>query len=50
MRDTESELLVFYNQARLAAVELSHQPRHKAFNTQSVLPTRYARVMVVQNM
>lgn len=35
--DTEPELDIFYNQIRLLAVELGHQPRHKIFDLQSVL-------------
>ena len=39
--DTEPELAIFYNQARLPAVRLEHQPSHKTFRLQCVLPASY---------
>lgn len=37
----EPEPAVFYNQARLPKEGLGHQPSHKTFNLQFVLPIRY---------
>ena len=48
--DAELELSIFCNQTMLSVVELEHQPSHKTFNLQSVLPEIYAGKMVAPNL
>jgi hypothetical protein len=50
MEDLEPETVSFCNQERLPKEGLGHQPSHKTFNQQFVLPTRYAGVKVVQKL
>jgi hypothetical protein len=40
MEDPEPELAISYNKARLPKEGLWHQPTHKTFDLQCVLPTR----------
>ena len=46
----EPKLTIFYNQARLSAMELERQSSHRTFDLKSVLPAGCARVMVAQNL
>jgi hypothetical protein len=50
MGNTEPELAIFCNRARIVAVRLGNLPSHKTFDLQSVLPIRCAGVMVAQNL
>jgi hypothetical protein len=38
----EPQLSILCNQAKLPAVEVGQQPRHKTFDLASILPARYA--------
>lgn len=40
--DTEPELTIFCNQVSLPVDRLGHQPSHRIFDLQSILPTRCA--------
>lgn len=46
MEDTEPEVVIFYNQARLPVVRMGQQPRDKIFDLQSGLPARCDGAMV----
>lgn len=46
----EPELAIFYNQAKLPAVGVGYQPNHTTCDLQFALPTKYTKVMVVQNV
>jgi len=51
MGETEPELAIFCNQARLPPVEgLGHHLSHKAFDLQFILPARCGEVKIPQNL
>jgi hypothetical protein len=50
MENMESELDIFYNQAHLPMEGLGNQPNHRTINPYFVLPTRWTRIKMEQNL
>lgn len=48
--DSEPEATIFYSKAEVPVVGLVHQPNHKTFDLQSILPEKCAGALVSQNL